>query len=114
MTQVQKHLLADLSGVSCRQDVEVGQQSAGLQHMLVPALLVLSTEQDVVLQRSVLNPGLLRDVSHRSLQDHQKSSCKDSTMHRAIIRMIQKNLFIYHYLDGNTTTSPLRLSEHSR
>lgn len=70
MSGVHEHLLADLSGVSCWQDVKVGQQSAGLHHTLVPALLLLPTKQDVVLKCSILNPSLLRDVSHRSLQNH--------------------------------------------
>lgn len=62
------HLLADLSHVSARQHLQVGGQSAGLQDAAVLLLIVGLPKQDVVAQRGVLNPGLLRDVRHRALE----------------------------------------------
>lgn len=61
---VHQHLLANLSGISCWQNVKIREQSACLYHSLVPGLLLLFTKKDVVLQCGILNPGLLRNVSH--------------------------------------------------
>lgn len=62
------HLFSDLGLVSGRKEVQVGQKGAGLHHPLVPGLWPLLAEGDVVSQRAVLDPGLLRNVGHKPLQ----------------------------------------------
>lgn len=62
------HLFSDLGLVSGRKEVQVRQQGAGLHHLLVPGLRPLLAKGDVVPQRAVLDPGLLRNVGHKPLQ----------------------------------------------
>lgn len=61
------HLLPNLCGVSSRQDLQVRQQSTGVQHPLVPGLLLLTTKHNIVLDRGILDPGLLRYIGHWAL-----------------------------------------------
>lgn len=58
------NLLPDLSGITSGQNLQVREQGAGLQHTLVPALLLLSAKHDVVLQGGILDPGLLGHVGN--------------------------------------------------
>lgn len=67
------HLLANLSHVSTGQHLQVGGQGAGLQDAAVLLLVVGLPKQDVVTQRGVLDPGLLRDVGHRALGKHRQA-----------------------------------------
>lgn len=68
------HLLADLSHVSTGQHLQVGGQGAGLQDAAVLLLVVGLPKQDVVTQRGVLDPGLLRDVGHRALERSRRET----------------------------------------
>ena len=63
-----RYLLADLGEVSAGQDVEVGAERARLHDAVVALRLVGAAEEDVVSQRGVLDPRLLRDVRHRALR----------------------------------------------
>lgn len=62
------YLLSYLCHVSSRQHLQVRGQSTGLQHAAVLLLVVGIPKQDVVPQRGVLYPGLLRYVSNGSLR----------------------------------------------
>lgn len=66
--ECQSYLLSDLSEDAPRQQLQVGSQRAGLDHLLECLLFMGSTEEDVVLQSGVLNPSLLRHKCKGALQ----------------------------------------------
>jgi len=68
------YLLPDLGAVSGWKEVQIWQESAGLQNTVVPALLPLATKQNVFLQRSILDPGQLWDIGHGTLQPQKSLS----------------------------------------
>lgn len=77
------HLLSDLSGVSCRQIIQIWQQGTGFQHSLVPAFLFFPSKQNVVLQTGILDPSLLGNVGNGALYKQKRRNaeqtikCKD-------------------------------------
>lgn len=66
--ECQSYLLSDLSEDAPWQQLQVGSQRAGLDHLLECLLFMGSTEEDVVLQSGVLNPSLLRHKCKGALQ----------------------------------------------
>lgn len=62
------HLLPDLSLVAGRKHAQVGSQGAGVHNLGVEVGVLAAPEEDVLLQRRVLNPRLLRHVGHGALE----------------------------------------------
>lgn len=56
----QSYLLSDLGEDASGQQFQIRSQRAGLNHLLEGSFFMGRTKEDVVLQSSVLNPGLLR------------------------------------------------------
>ncbi len=61
------YLLPYLGHVSSWQDLKVRLQSTATEAITIQNILCLLPKQNVVLDCGVLNPGLLRDVSHSAL-----------------------------------------------
>ncbi len=62
-------LFSDLGHVCAGQHLEVRVERARVQHAVVLALVLRFVEEDVVLERPILNPRLLRHVRHGALNE---------------------------------------------
>lgn len=102
------HLLSYFCSISSRKNVQIRQQSTGLQHTMVPRLHLLSPKCDVVLDCGVLDPGLLRHVGHRTLWRSQSRDRQYFVKIKATNR--RRFLLIKHRLSTLTTTRPLLFS----
>ncbi len=62
------YLFSDLSLVPPWQYLEVGLQGAAFNGLLVEVLVWVLTKEDVVLEGSILYPGLLGHIRHTALR----------------------------------------------
>lgn len=68
-----KYLFSNFCFVSWRKNLYIRQQGTSLNHTFVPALTQLPPKDNVIFQSGILDPGLLRNVGHRALQEKSSS-----------------------------------------
>lgn len=65
-------LLSDFGLVTARQYIKVGFERANVYNIVVLVIVEILSEQNVILQCRVLNPGLLRHVGDRTLTEETR------------------------------------------
>lgn len=66
-----KYLFSYFCFVSWRKNLYIRQQGTSLNHTLVPSLTHLPSKDNVIFQSCILDPGLLRNVGYRTLQENK-------------------------------------------
>ncbi len=61
------YLFSDLGHVPSWQDLKVRLQSTATEAVVIQTIICMLPKQNVVLDCGILDPGLLRDVSHSTL-----------------------------------------------
>lgn len=60
------YLFADFSAIACRKHGKIWLESTRFQNVVVSFLIVALAEENIVSERRILDPGLLRDVRNAS------------------------------------------------
>lgn len=92
------HLFSNLGLISSRKEVQVGQEGAGLHHLLVPGLCPLLAKRDVVSQRAVLDPGLLRNIGHQPLRQQEQQQPQEGNKYSQSDVQFKKNHHLKNYI----------------
>lgn len=83
-------LFSNLRGISCWQLLQVGSQSARVQHRFVPFSVVGLTHEDAVPQGQVLNP--------RFLHEGQATMLLSYSVYTAMCLRCTYTMLLYRYL----------------
>jgi hypothetical protein len=65
------YLLSNLDHVSSREDIQVRSQGTTLEGLAVSHVVRLLPKENIIFQRGILDPGLLRDIRHTTLKGNK-------------------------------------------
>ena len=104
--------LADLGRVPRRQDVQVVLQRAGINHLVVPVLVVRSAEGDIVAQRAVHDEGGLGGVGDGAVDPDLPLELDQLAEHRVQQRGLARADLPDDHAEGSAADLQIDLGQH--